>query len=107
MFVEIILLWSACLLVYLSSSQQKLLLKRPGKVIVWLVFTIFIQLSWNLFRAHYSNVSAGLFVLSTIITMWVLMVLVHGHSKLGLFSFALGGGCVCLFFTLLGGLYVA
>jgi len=104
MTISVLLLWTGCLAVFLSSPNQKLLIKRPQKNITWPIFTVLSIFSWYLLLNLYPAVTAGLVVLSLVMAFWTIIVIAHGHLKIKVLPFACIGAVVSFGLAQLGGL---
>ncbi|PAJ72932.1 hypothetical protein CJF42_18465 [Pseudoalteromonas sp. NBT06-2] len=104
MTISVLFLWIGCLAVFLSSPNQKLLIKRPSKNITWAIFTVFCVFSWYLLLNLYPAVTSGLVVLSLVMAFWTIIIIAHGHLKIKFLPFACIGAVFSLALAQLGGL---
>lgn len=104
MLISSAVLWIGCLLVYLSSPNQKLLNQYlPQKITYWL-FGLCIIVSWVLLLPEYSGVIAGLVMLAQVMIMWPCTVFILSHTKPSLPLYVIGGTVFFSSLSLLGGI---
>lgn len=91
-------LWLGCLLVYVSSPQQKLLQVPFTKVVTYPIFFISIVVSWFALTQEYSGVIAAIVVSVLIMVMWLISVFTAGQIKPRFIPYMASGA---IFFSLL------
>jgi hypothetical protein len=101
-----LILWGACLLVFVASPNQKFTHKRPNKFASWSVFCILTSISCLLFAQVYPLVIAIILVLALVITMWLMIIFFHAHSRLTLLPFSITGMMAIGALVSLGGVHV-
>jgi|GEM_PF-5690079 len=107
-------LWIGCLLVYVSSPNQKLLksplfskilVSKPlFKIILYSLFSVLATISWWGMAQVYTYFIAALVVLSLIMVMWTCTVFILGHIKTSFISYFISGGIFFSILALLGGI---
>lgn len=71
--------WTGCLLPYLASSRQQLLLAKLPKVPAWIGFCLLqVFAIWGL-SSFYGTMAASLIVLMLVMCMWIGLVLLASH----------------------------
>ena len=101
-----LILWGACLLVFVASPNQQFTAKRPNKFASWCVFVILTACSGLLYSQVYSLIIAFILVLALIMSMWLSIIFLHAHSRLTLLPFALIGAISISTLVGLGGAHV-
>lgn len=104
MTIAIILVWLGSLIAFLGSKQQKLLATTLSKKLTLPIFSICLVSSWLLLCEVYTGVIAGLFILTVVMVMWILIVFVQGHSSIRLLPFTALGAVTSVALIQLGGL---
>ena len=104
MTISVLLLWTGCLAVFLSSPNQTLIIQRPSKKITWSIFSVSCLASWYLLFASYPAITAALVVLSIVMAFWTIIVIAHGHLKIQLLPFVSLGAVFSIGLAQLGGL---
>jgi len=104
MTISVLILWTGCLAVFLSSPNQTLIIQRPTKNITWSIFSATCLASWYLLLPIYPAITAALVVLSIVMAFWTVIVIAHGHLKMQLLPFACVGALFCTGLSQLGGL---
>ena len=104
MTISVLILWTGCLAVFLSSPNQTLIIQRPSKNITWSIFSATCLASWYLLFASYPAITAALVVLSIVMAFWTIIVIAHGHLKIQLLPFASFGAVFSIGLAQLGGL---
>lgn len=103
MLISSVALWTACLLIYISSPNQKLIQKPLIKKVSYPFFIIFVAFSWFVSSQTYHAAIAALIVLIQIMVMWTSTVFIVGHLKPRLTSYLLGGSAFFSLLSTLGG----
>lgn len=104
MTISVLILWTGCLSVFLSSPNQTLIKKPLSKNMTWSIFTVSCLISCYLLLPTYPAITAGLVVLSMVMTFWTVIIIAHGHLKLQFLPFASLGAIFSAGLSLLGGL---
>ena len=104
MLISSAVLWIGCLLVYLSSPNQKLLNQSLAKKITYWLFGLCIIVSWFFLLPEYSGVIAGLVMLTQAMVMWPSTVFILSHTKPTLPIYVAGGTLFFASLSLLGGI---
>jgi len=104
MEIAILLTWLGCVMTFTSTKHQKLLSYRVSKPAIWSIFVLLIVSSWLFLTIDYPFISAGLMVLSSVMMMWIVVVLAHGHIKLKLLPFTVAGAALSVALVQLGGI---
>jgi len=103
MFISGVLVWLGCLLVYMTSKNQKLMDKPLRVKFSYPISFIALLNSWVGFSQEYSNTIAAIVVLSLVMVMWSTIVLFLGHIKTTFIPFFAGGSVVTALMIQLGG----
>jgi hypothetical protein len=106
MFGAIVILWSGCLISFLSSSHQKFL-KKPLKArVAWPLFAFSLLCCLWLTQQHYQSVASIMTVLANTMFMWIAIVFCHAHLKMRILPFAFTGAFACMGIVQLGAAHV-
>lgn len=103
----VLLIWTGCLLLYLTSSKQQLLNTYFPKLFAWLGFVLFQGLAVYYLSRFFDPITTGLIWLMLLMCIWIGLTLIASHltsriclvSTLGISFFSL--------IMLLGANYVA
>lgn len=98
LMISSFILWIGCLLVYISSPQQKLLPTPISKVVSYPIFLVLVLTSWFALSQEYSGVIAAIVALSLIMVMWPTSVFIVGQIKPRAIPYIVSG---TVFFSLL------
>lgn len=95
---SILLVWLACLLSYLASNQQRLLVRPLSKQYSWMSFALILGVAFYLLSTKYLVVVSGLILLIQVMCIWLVIVFSASHFPKKLVSLNL---VVLLFFGLI------
>lgn len=79
--LAVLLAWAGCLLPYLASPRQGLLLKPLSRPLAWTGFCLLQLLAFMSFRSGYGATTAFFMVLVVIMCAWPALVLASGHLR--------------------------
>jgi hypothetical protein len=101
------LTWTACLLSYSASINQKLLNKPTSKRLAWGGAIVCIGAAVMAASRWHIPATAFFYVLALMMTFWLVVIFMHGHITNKKLPLAISS--VSLFFVILsaGGQYVA
>lgn len=102
MLVSSAVLWIGCLLVYLSSPNQKLLTRSLRKKLTYLFSLGCFCVSWYVLLPSYSGVIAFIIIVIQAMVMWPSTVFILSHTKPSLVLYLLSGGAFFSSISFLG-----
>lgn len=103
MFISGALVWIGCVLIYISSKNQKLVEKPLVASVTYPLAAVAMITSWVGFSQHYTGVIAALVVLGLVMVIWCVTVLLLGHVKARFVPYLAYGGVITAVVTQFGG----
>lgn len=76
---SILLVWIACMLPYLASKQQRLLVRPISKQFSWIGFALMLGVAFYLLTTKYLAVVSGLILLIQVMCIWLVIVFTASH----------------------------